>query len=100
MSDYGDSTYMKGGIFAVKDPDSTEDYAFNWAPYLGEDVIDTCEFLLPDGLTSTQEFNDDNQATIFVSGGTTGSCYRITNRIVTVGGRTLDKTIKIKVCPR
>jgi hypothetical protein len=97
MSDYGENCCsVTGLLFALKDPDDTVDYAFNWVAWLGDDTISSSEFLLPDGLTEVSASFDDAITQIFVSG---GSCaiYRITNRIVTAGGRTKDKTIRIKV---
>lgn len=96
MSDYGlESTY--GSPDFVKDPDSTEDYPFVWAGELDGDTISSSTFVLPDGLTQVSTSNTTTMATIFVSGGTDGQTYRITNRIVTAGGRTWDKTIRIQV---
>lgn len=80
-----------------KDPDDTEDYVFNWADRLEGDTIATSTFLLPDGLTQVSTSNTTTTATIFVSGGTSGTSYRITNRVTTAGGRQWDKTLYIAV---
>lgn len=101
MSDYGygyeccDST--DGGIFGEKDPDATTDFEFNWAQWLDGDLIDTSVFLLPDGLTQASASNTDTTATVFVSGGSSCGVYRITNRITTLGGRSQDRTIRVRV---
>lgn len=95
--DYGDYTSTCGPADYEKDPDSTVDYPFNWVPVLDGDTISTSTFLLPDGLTSVSTGNTTSSATIFVSGGSAGRIYRITNRITTAGGRTFDKTIRVKV---
>lgn len=94
--DYGD---YAGGFSpdVVKDPDSTEDYQFNWAPKLDGDTIIASTFLLPDGLTSVSTSNTTTTATIFVSGGSQGRVYRITNRVTTAGGRTWDRTMRVLV---
>jgi hypothetical protein len=81
----------------VKDPDETIDYVFNWKPELYGDTIFTSEFLLPDGLEEESSSNTTSSATIFVSGGDSGNTYRITNRIVTIGGRTRDRTINVTI---
>jgi hypothetical protein len=96
MSDYGE-TAVYGSPDYVKDPDSTIDFLFNWKPELNGDTVYTSTFLLPDGLTEVSSSNTENTATIFVSGGSEGCVYRITNRVVTVGGRTRDKTIHVLV---
>jgi hypothetical protein len=98
MSDYGDSCITKiGSLFAIKDPEDVIDYAFNWAPWLDGDTISSSDFLLPDGLTEDSASFDDTSTQIFVSGGSCGGTYRITNRVVTAGGRTKDQTIRIQV---
>jgi hypothetical protein len=96
MSDYGSEPNCLNPDF-VKDPDETIDYVLNWKAELYGDTIFTSEFELPDGLEEVSSSNTTNTATIFVSGGSEGQTYRITNRIVTVGGRTRDRTINVLV---
>lgn len=95
MSDYGETDVSWGSPDYEKDPDSTEDYTFNWTGHLGADTISTSEFLLPDGLTQVSVSNTDTQATIMVSGGTRGRMYRIVNRVTSSGGRQWDQTIRV-----
>jgi hypothetical protein len=98
--DYGDVVSVDCSPDFIKDPDSTEDFAFNWVIDLDGDTITSSVFTLPDGMTEVSTANDDTTTQIFVSGGSAGRTYRITNRIVTSGGRTLDKTIRIYVRER
>ena len=84
----------------IKDADETLDFTWNWKPELGGDTIFTSEFLLPDGLRMESTTSTDNTATIFVSGGVEGQTYRITNRIVTVGGRKYDRTRRVLIKER
>jgi len=95
--DYGEPVSWCGAPDYEKDPNSTEDYAFNWAGTLNDDTILTSTFLLPDGLTSVSESYTDTNATIMVRGGSCGRLYRITHRITTAAGRTFDQTIRIIV---
>lgn len=97
MSDYDSCVVSSRHPDYVKDPDSTEDFQFNWKPELGGDTISASTFLLPDGLTEVSSSYTPTTATIFVSGGSVGTIYRITNRITTAGGRTKDKTIRVLV---
>lgn len=97
MTDYCSSVCPRYRPDYTKDPDATEDYEFNWAPNLDGDTISTSTFSLPDGLTSVSTSNTTTTATIFVSGGSAGCVYRVTNRVVTAGGRTRDRTIIILV---
>jgi len=84
----------------LKDPDETVDYLFNWKAKLDGDTIATSDFLLPDGLIEVSSSNTTTTATIFVSGGSVGSTYRVTNRVTTAGGRTYDRTYNVLVLER
>jgi hypothetical protein len=97
MSDYDGCTLSGYQPDFTKDPDSTVDFPFNWKPELNGDTIFSSEFLLPDGMTLVSQSNDATTATPFVSGGSLGLIYRLTNRIVTVGGRTYDKTAYVLI---
>lgn len=93
--DYGSENSSGWQPDYTKDPNDTIDFAFNWKPRLDGDTIDTATFVLPDGLTSVSTSNTTTTATIFVSGGSEGQTYRITSRVVTAGGRTMDWTIYV-----
>lgn len=95
--DYGSPIERCGSPNYEKDPNSIEDYTFNWAPQINEDSILLSEFLLPDGLTNEGESNTNTQGTIRVSGGQSGRTYRITHRITTLTGLRFDQTIRILV---
>lgn len=99
MSDYGLTTSFGQPDF-VKDPNSVEDFEFNWVAELNGDTISTSSFILPDGMTQVSASNTTTTATVFVSGGTNGQLYRITNRVVTAGGRTYDRTYRVLIMDR
>jgi hypothetical protein len=97
MSDYGvNGSYSYTPDF-VKDPNSIEDLEFDWSARLNGDTIQGVTFYLPDGLTSVTESFTDSAAVVFVSGGDAGAVYRVTCRISTVGGRTMDRTLRVLV---
>ena len=81
----------------IKDPDSVLDYQINWATWLGSDTISTSTWTVPTGITKVTDSNTTTTATIWLSGGTAGTEYDLTDRIVTAGGRTADRTITVKV---
>lgn len=97
MSDYGGCLSEAVRVDFDKDPDETIDYAFNWADRLDGDTITASSFLLPDGLTQTNAAASAFATQIFVSGGSAGATYRITNRITTLVGRTMDWTVRVYV---
>ncbi len=81
----------------VKDPNAVLDYVLDWGTWLGSDTISTSTWTVPTGITEDSSTNTTTTATIWLSGGTAGSTYLLINRIVTVAGRTEDRTIQITV---
>lgn len=98
--DYGSCVSGRYRPDYFQDPNETLDYEFNFAAELGTDTISTVDYVLPDGMTEGSSSNTTTTATVFLSGGTAGSTYRVTCRITTAGGRTHDKTIVILVGDR
>jgi hypothetical protein len=84
----------------IKDPDAVLDYAPDWTTWLDGDTIDTSTWTVPAGVTSESEDFTTTSTVIWLSGGTAGESYRITNRIVTAGGRTDDRSLLIRVADR
>lgn len=80
-----------------KDPDEVLDYVVDWSFRLEDDTIATSVFTVPAGLVKDSDSNDDTTATVWLSGGTEGERYEILNRITTVGLRTMDQTVKLKI---
>lgn len=97
MTDYSSCLSSAWPIDYEKDADSTEDFPINWAGKLDGDTIDTSIWELPDGLTQVSASNTATTTNIFVSRGTECMTYRLRNRITTVGGRTYDKTIYVRI---
>jgi hypothetical protein len=84
-----------------KDPDAVVDFAIDWSDWLPTgDTISTSTWDVPAGLTEDSETESTTLTTVWLSGGTAGQDYNITNQIVTAGGRTDDRTITIKVRER
>ena len=81
----------------IKDPDATLDYTVDWSEWLGEDVIESADWVAPAGLTVESESHTATTATVWLSGGQAGREYAVVSRIVTAGGREDDRTITIKV---
>lgn len=89
----------------IKDPDEVLDYQINWAVRLDvNDIVTVSDWLepTPDTLTIDDErlSEDGKVTTVWFSGGVVGTTYKITNRVVTVAGRTMDQTIKVKIKER
>jgi hypothetical protein len=87
----------------IKDPNAILDYPYDWSPYLGVDTISTSAWTVPAGITSVSQSFTTTTTTIWLSGGSTaapGPYYDLTNRITTAGGRTDERTFRIKVRER
>lgn len=83
----------------TKDPDAVLDYSVDWTAWLGGDEIDSSEWLL-EQCAQIEVASDSKTATktaVWLRGGNAGATYLVTNRIVTAGGRTDDRTISVKV---
>lgn len=90
----------------LKDPNAVLNYMVDWAdeekgPWLatGEE-ISTSTWIVPAGITKTDESDTTTTATIWLSGGTVGESYLLTNRITTNQGRIDDRSFRIYVRER
>lgn len=80
-----------------KDPQDVDSFGINWATRLDGDLISSSDWIVPTGVTEDSASNTTTTTTIWLSGGTDGDDYELTNRITTTGGRTLDQTVKLRV---
>jgi len=80
-----------------KDPDEYLDYGLDWSARLGTDkIIGSLWDTPPELTTDKNEFTDTNTV-IWLSGGTTGATYTLTNHITTQGGRLMDQSAKLVI---
>ena len=83
------------------------DYTFDWDPWwLNGDTIFTSAWAVDpevDGeleiMESPAPSHDGTATTVWLTGGTPGSRYRLTNTIETVGGRTAEQSAWVKISP-
>ena len=69
-------------ITYIKDPESVLDYGFDWSDWLDtDDTVSTSTWKVPTGITEDSDTNTTTTTMIWLSGGTVGSQYKITNRI-------------------
>ena len=84
-----------------KDPADVLDYGLDWSEQLAlvspADTISSATWTVPAGLTAGAQFVVGGVATTWLSGGTAGTDYTVTCRIVTAGGRTLERSVKLLV---
>ena len=83
-----------------KDPDEVLDYYIDWSDRLtGTDTINTSTWIVPAGITKDSDAisSPADRTVIWLSSGTEGTTYEVQNRVVTVGGRTMDQTVRLKI---
>lgn len=88
--------------FLLKHPDATLDYAVDWGTdYLSGEALATSNWSVepaePGGVSLAGSAFDLLVATVTVSGGTTGSIYRLTNHVTTTDGRDDSRSIMLRV---
>ena len=81
----------------TKDPNAVLDYTIDWIRWLSGDQIATSQWLVPTGLMKLADSKTASSATVWLSGGTAGQSYTVTNRITTTGGRTEDRSFLVKI---
>lgn len=80
-----------------KDPDELLDYEIDWAARLVDDTISGSTWIVPVGVDKASDASTDAATTIWLSGGTLGESYVLTNRVETTGGRIMDQSVQIKI---
>jgi hypothetical protein len=91
-----------------KDPNETIDYSVDWSNDLGStDAISTSTWTfdaanVDTALTKSSPSIDSTLkvTTIWFAAGTEAVTYKITNQIVTTGGRTIERSITLLVSSR
>jgi hypothetical protein len=81
----------------VKDPSARKDYGFDWTAWLAGDTISASAWTLPTGVAQYSASNTTTGTTVWLTGGTHGADYTVTNQITTAGGRIEQRSLKIQV---
>ena len=85
----------------LKDPDAVLDYGFDWSDWLADgETISTSTWTIPTGLTEDSETETTTATKVWLSGGTAGTDYTVSNKIVTSDGRTDERSMTIRVQER
>lgn len=86
-----------------QDPSAKIDYQVDWSAWLDGDTIDTSTWSADAGLTvasSPAPSHTTTVATAWLTGGTVGQRYTVTNRIVTAAGRIDERSFVVMVVDR
>lgn len=88
----------------IKDPQAKLDYGFDWSPWLyaGDTITDSAwDATGTDALLmQSAEWFNTRETGVWLSGGTLGGIYAVTNHIVTAQGREEDQTLHIQIAQR
>lgn len=88
------------------DPQARLDYSVDWSRWLEEisDTIQESTWTIPTGLVQASPAPSVNIAgkitTVWITGGTAGALYIVTNHVTTVGGREDDRSFALRVADR
>ncbi|NBX02607.1 MAG: hypothetical protein EBR02_00800 [Alphaproteobacteria bacterium] len=80
-----------------KDPDEVISFGVDWSEYLGAETVTSSDWTVASGVTKVGQTLVGKQANVTISGGTLGTVNRITNRITTSAGETVDQSIDIEI---
>jgi len=84
-----------------KDPSDVDDVSWDWTANLGaETVASHVVKAFPSSLTIDSSAEDAGVVSARVSGGVNGQAYELTCRIVTSGGRVLERSAILQVVQR
>lgn len=84
----------------LKDAQAVLDYTIDWSDWLVSDAISTSAWEAATGITIDSDTNTGTTATVWLSGGTAGQKYAVTNTIVTAAARTEQRTITVRAAVR
>lgn len=90
-------------FFTIKDPSAVLDYYIDWTSWLtGTDAIATSTWTCTStAITiSTATAHGTATTTVWLTGGSDGEVYDVTNHVVTSASRTEDRTIQFTVLQR
>lgn len=80
-----------------KSPTDVLDYVHDLTSELGVDTINSSAWVLDAGITKDSDSTTTTAATVWISGGTVGNTYAVTNTIVTASGRTHYKAFYLRI---
>ena len=84
-----------------KDPQETLDYYVDYSGRIpADDAITQSSWAVPAGITAEQSNFSGRKTVIWLSGGTEGASYELTNTVETEDGRILEQTCLIVIVSR
>jgi len=88
-------------FWPTKDPQEVLDYDIDWSERLVDDIIVGSTWAVDDAtLTIAADVASDTATKVWLSGGTLGAQYILTNTITTAEGRTMEQSVKLRIKAR
>lgn len=85
----------------IKDPSARKPYGVDWTDWaIADDVLTGSTWTVPPGITNAGESLEGMLAVVWISGGTTGQKYTITNRVTTRDGVIDERSLTIRIKDR
>lgn len=89
---------MADGPTYRMDPSAVLDFAFDWSNWLAPlETIVTSTVTASPGISVDSSSNTNTVVTVWLSNGTAGRIYTVTNLVSTNQGRTDERTITVRV---
>jgi hypothetical protein len=84
-----------------KTPEEDLDYKGDWAAYLEPaETISTSAWVVPEGVVEGATFTNPSYTTIWLSAGSAGNTYVVSNEVLTSLGRTAVRSFKLNIVTR
>lgn len=82
-----------------KDPNEVLDFTLDWSARLGSDRISNSSFTIAAGANVAIVSNSysNTTTTVWLASGTAGRVAKVTNQIVTIGGRTYEESVSLTI---
>jgi hypothetical protein len=84
-------------IVLQQDPDDLLPATIDWSEFLGAETLTSSQWTAEEGVTISSPTRDDTTTTVWISGGTIGQTFKITNSIVTSGAREKDFSFNVRM---
>lgn len=85
----------------MKDPEAVLDYVFDWTGWLADgETIQSRTVTAEAGITKDSDSHADGVVTVWLSGGTVETTYRVECKVTTSAGRTDERSIFVRVRER
>lgn len=84
-------------ITYLKTPSDVLDYRVDWSTWLGTDTITSSSWSIPSPLVTVLSQYTTTSTTVFLTGGSDGITYLVSNTINTTGGRTVTRSFQISI---